>query len=149
MSSNPSVLAGAVAWAIVGWSMVLVFAIGRLSVQALQALSMDMTVPQLVALVANIAALAWAEGYRGFQQRFSPRAAARVLYLSRHATALTAWLAPLFCVGFFGARPRVLRFTWIGAAIVATAGILMILRDRQLDRALSGKMLGSQPVIPP
>ena len=27
-------------------------------------------------------------------------------------------------------------FTWIGAAIVATAGILMVWRDRQLDRAI-------------
>ncbi len=28
-------------------------------------------------------------------------------------------------------------FTWIGAAVVATAGILMVWRDRQLDRALA------------
>ena len=127
MISNANAFVVAVAWAIVGWSAVLVFAIVRLSVQAWQALSTELTGPQLVAMVANIALLAWAEGYRGFQQRFSPRAAARVLYLRRHATALTTWLAPFFCVGFFRATPRVLRLTWIGAGLI---GLLVVLVQR-------------------
>jgi hypothetical protein len=124
-SSNTGLGVVAVIWAIVGWAGVLAFAIGRLSVMAMEALARDLTVPQLALLVANTAVLAWAEGYRGFQLRFSPRAAARVLYLRRHATTVTTLLAPFFCVGFFGATPRVLRITWIGTALILLAVVLV------------------------
>lgn len=40
------------------------------------------------------------------------------------------------------------KFTWVGAAVVATAGILMVWRDRQLDRALASN-IGSQPISSP
>lgn len=115
----------AAAWAIVGWTAALALAIARLSVYALDAISMGLDAVQLAVLAGNTALLAWAEGYRGFQQRFSPRAAARVLYLYRHATPATAWLAPLFCVGFFGATPRVLRLTWVGAALIVLLVVLV------------------------
>jgi drug/metabolite transporter (DMT)-like permease len=41
----------------------------------------------------------------------------------------------LFGYFLFGDFPDL--YTWIGAAIVVVAGILMILRDRQLDRSIS------------
>ncbi len=43
--------------------------------------------------------------------------------------------AVAYGVLFFGDCPDI--YTWIGAAIVVAAGILMILRDRQLDRAVT------------
>ena len=42
--------------------------------------------------------------------------------------------AVAYGVLFFGDFPDI--YTWIGAAIVVTAGIIMILRDRQLDRSI-------------
>lgn len=125
MTHNPNsfMSAAAVAWAIAGWSAVLLVAIVRLSAIALEALASDLTALQWATLAGNTALLAWAEGYRGFQQRFTPRAVARVLYLRQHPTPAIAWLAPLFCVGFFRATPRVLQLTWTGAALI----VLLIL----------------------
>jgi len=124
----------AVAWAILGWAGVLAFAIGRLSAVAQDALAQELSIAQLAVLVANTGLMAWAEGYRGFQQRFSPRAAARVLWLSRHATPATALLAPVFCVGFLGATPRVLRLTWTGTALI----VLAVVAVQQLPQPWRG-----------
>jgi hypothetical protein len=127
MQGNPESRLGLVAacWAIAGWSAVLGFAIARLAAMAIEAAVAGLGAAEIAVLVANTAFLAWAEGYRGFQQRFSPRTAARVLWLRRHATPGTALLAPLFCIGFFGATPRILRLTWIGFALIVLAVLLV------------------------
>jgi hypothetical protein len=123
--ASPALSAAAVVWAIAGWSAVLAIAIDRLLGRGLQALFMDLTAIQWTAVVVNALLILWAEGYRGFQRRFSPRAASRVLYLSSHATATTALMAPVFCVGLMGATPRILRGTWIGAALIVAAVIVV------------------------
>lgn len=69
---------------------------------------------------------AYAEGYRGFQLRFSPRTAARALYLGHHPTPLRVALAPLFCMGFFGATRRVLIAAW--AVLIIVAGLVALVR---------------------
>lgn len=43
----------------------------------------------------------YSEGYRGFQKGFSPRVAARALYLRENATFLRTLLAPFFLMGYF------------------------------------------------
>lgn len=58
------------------------------------------------ALVASIGFMGFAEGYRGFQQGFSPRVAARIRYLSQNVTPVRLLLAPLFCMGFFHIQRR-------------------------------------------
>jgi hypothetical protein len=145
MSSNPNPVLGAVAvtWAIVGWAGALAFAIARLSMIAIEGLSDGLTPLQFAVLVVNTAALGWAEGYRGFQQKFSPRAVARVLYLRSNATLTRAALAPLFCVGFLGATPRLLRVTWIGTALIVLA-VLLVQRLPQPWRGIvdAGVVLG-------
>ena len=50
--------------------------------------------------------MAYSEGYRGFQQGFSPRAAVRVRYLCDHASWLETVLAPLFVLSYFHAQRR-------------------------------------------
>lgn len=57
-------------------------------------------------LVLSILFMAYAEGYKGFQQNFSPRVAARARYLRSHAGFINGLLAPLFCMGYFGATRR-------------------------------------------
>lgn len=124
-NSNPALGVVAATWGLIGWSATLAFAIVRLGITAIEALGGDLNSLQLAALVANTGAFAWAEGYRGFQKRFSPRAAARILYLRRHAGVGTAVLAPLFCIGFFGVTPRIWRMTWIGAGLILLAIIVV------------------------
>jgi hypothetical protein len=135
--STPAALlrAFAVAWAMVGWSAVLAFAIVRLSAVAAEAWQFDFTLPQWLVLIVNSLLMLWAEGYRGFQRRFSPRAAARVLHLHQAASPLHAALAPAFCVGLVGATPRMLRMTWIGAGLIVLA-VLVVQRFPQPWRGI-------------
>jgi drug/metabolite transporter (DMT)-like permease len=72
-------------------------------------------------------------------------ACAMLLFINAYRLAETNFVAPfeysamIWAVGFglilFGDFPDL--YTWIGAAIVVAAGILMILRDRKLDRSLN------------
>ncbi len=59
-----------------------------------------------VSLALIILFMSYAEGYRGFQQRFSPRVAARARYLKEHPKVLHVLLAPFFCMGYFHATKR-------------------------------------------
>jgi len=127
--------AAAVAWATLGWSAVLGFAIWRLGAIAWEALVAPLSTVQWLVLAANTIFMLWAEGYRGFQQRFSPRAAARVLWLRDHARPWSALLAPAFCVGLVGAPPVLLRRMWIGAALIVLA-VLVVQRLAQPWRGI-------------
>ena len=115
----------AVAWGLAGLSAVLAFAIWRLGLHTRDAIVYGMTAWQWALMLANVAFMAWAEGYRGFQQRFSPRVAARCLHLQREPVARRQWLAPLFCTGFFDASRRVLAVTWIGTGLIVLAVLLI------------------------
>lgn len=117
-SVNSSLGGWAAAWAVIGWGGTLAFAIARLAVVAAQGIADGLTLLQAVVLALNALALAWFEGYRGFQLKFSPRTAARVLYLRRHATWSMALLAPAFCVGYFQATRRVLAVAWVGTLVI-------------------------------
>ena len=69
---------------------------------------------------------------------------AMLLFVNAYRLAETNFVAPfeysamIWAVGYglilFADFPDI--FTWIGAAVVIAAGILMILRDRQLDRSM-------------
>ena len=68
-------------WGTAGVFALLVFAIWRLAPKAQAAYDMGLTAGQWGIAVAVCVFMAYAEGYRGFQKRFSPRTAARVRYL--------------------------------------------------------------------
>lgn len=59
-----------------------------------------------VALAVSLVFMGYAEGYKGFQLKFSPRVAARALYLKQHPTVLRVVFAPLFCMGYFHATRK-------------------------------------------
>ena len=65
-------LAGAI-WGVAGFSLILLDAINRLAHIAVHALDTGLTALQWLCLVIVVLALAYAEGYRGFQKKFSPR----------------------------------------------------------------------------
>ena len=84
--------------------------------------------------VVNVIFMAYCEGYKGFQQAFSPRVAARARYLEERPHWLRTLLAPLFVMGFFHATKRRLIVTYS-----LTIGIvILILLFRQLPQPWHG-----------
>ena len=108
-------------WGLAGVLLLLGFAIYRLAPRAMEAMQSGLSVFQWLVLAGFAVFMAYSEGYRGFQKKFSPRTAARTRYLSQHPTLLQTVLAPFFCMGYFHAKPKT-RIT----AIVLTAAIVIL-----------------------
>jgi hypothetical protein len=117
-------LAGAI-WGVAGFSLILLDAINRLAHIAVHALDTGLTALQWLCLVIVVLALAYAEGYRGFQKKFAPRCAARLYYLYKNPEPVAALLAPLFCMGFFRATRGPLRFAWVGTTLIVMLIIIL------------------------
>lgn len=111
-----------VPWAVVGVSALLLRAIIGLSPRAREAIESGLSIWQWIALVGFALFMLLAEGYRGFQKKFSPRTAARVKYLRDHPTLLRVLLAPIFSMGFFHAN----RKTKLTAYILTTGIIILV-----------------------
>lgn len=109
----------AACWAVFAVSLLLLNAVVRLAGYTWEALQMSLNFWHYFLLVGNVVFMAYFEGYRGFQQAFSPRFAARALYLAKHGRPLEMLLAPVFCFGFFGSTRK--------RKIVATVITLMII----------------------
>jgi len=123
------------AWGVLGVTAVIVFPIVRLSPIAMEAISGGLNLLQWAVLVANIIFMAWSEGYKGFHRSFSPRVAARALYLYRNKMPMgTLLLAPFFCIGYFGATRRTRLVAWIGTSGI----ILLVLAVHQLNQPWRG-----------
>lgn len=108
-------------WGFSGVVALLGYAVYRLVPRAAEALNTPLTPVQWVFLIGFALFMLVAEGYRGFQKKFSPRTAARVKYLHDHPGILHVILAPFFCMGYFHAK-RKTRIT----AIALTAGIVLL-----------------------
>lgn len=93
-------------WGLTGITLLLGSAIYRLGPAALDLMAQPLTVVHWVALLFSLVFMGFAEGYRGFQQAFSPRVAARIRYLSQNVTPLRLALAPMFCMGYFDIKRR-------------------------------------------
>ena len=90
-----------------------------LSVDALQQL--PWTTAQYVFAFTWLVFMGYAEGYKGFQQRFAPRVVARAWHLAAHPRWHHLLLAPAFCIGFFHGTRRRLISSW-----AITLGIVLI-----------------------
>ncbi|EYF02904.1 hypothetical protein [Chondromyces apiculatus] len=121
---------GAVAvvlWGVGGVVLLLAEAIVRLGMLALRLLrTHSLTTAQTVMLVVWTLLICYAEGYRGFQQRFSPRVVARALYIAAHPKPLLVAFAPLVCMGFFHATRRLLIVSW--SLLVGIVGLVVLIR---------------------
>ncbi len=122
-------------WGMIGVMAIVLFAIVRLVPYVIAALAINLDALQWLMLIANVGFMAWSEGYKGFQLRFSPRVAARALYLCHQPTSWgTRLLAPLFCIGYFDACGRTRTFAWAG-----TVGIvILVLLVHRLDQPWRG-----------
>lgn len=97
--------AGAV-WGVAGVTGVLLRAVVALYPVALEGLSGELGWIHWSVLALWMPFMLWSEGYRGFHASFSPLIVARALYLKRHPTLWRVLLAPIYCMGFFGATRR-------------------------------------------
>lgn len=93
-------------WGVGAWTALIGYAIYRLTPPAIDSLSGDTTTLQLLVAVMSMLAMAFFEGFRGFQQAFSPRVAARARLLRENPTPGRVLLAPLYCAGYIGSSPR-------------------------------------------
>ena len=108
-------------WGVLGVLALLSQAIIRLTPIALEPIFANALSNQHIALyTAWVLFNLYAEGYKGFQRGFSPRIVARAFHLGRHPS-FPAWLlAPLYCMGYFGATKRRMIVSWtITLAVVA------------------------------
>jgi hypothetical protein len=120
---------------VIGVMAIVLYAIVRLAAHVIGALAVGLDVLQWLALMVNVVFLAWSEGYRGFQLKFSPRVAARALYLWRTPTPLiTRLVAPLFCIGYFDASRRTKTVAWAGT----TGIVILVLLVHRLDQPWRG-----------
>lgn len=102
--------------------MLLGSAVCRLAPLAMDAFSYEFQWYHSFSLGAVVLFMAYAEGYRGFHKRFSPRVAARARYLKNHPKASHVLFAPFFCMSYFYA-PRKRKIT----SISLTAGIIVLI----------------------
>lgn len=122
----PATTLGVVAacWAVVGLCALLLFAIVRLSMVVVEGAEFPWQWPHWAVAAANAAFMAWSEGYRGFQLKFSPRSAARVKWLVHHASGPSTLFAPVFAMGYFNATPR--RMAGVYGLTVFVVGAIVV-----------------------
>ncbi len=124
----------AVAWGVGGFALILGFALWRLVPLALESFDYPWDWPHWLLFLANLVLMAWFEGYKGFQQSYSPRLAARCHHLLNHANWLQALLAPLVCMSLVYAPKRRIIAAW-----ALTLGIVaVVLLYRQLPQPWRG-----------
>jgi hypothetical protein len=123
-------------WGALGVVGLLLQAVVRLTPHALQPLTTGSLSPlQTAVYVAWVAFSAYAEGYRSFQGRFSPRVVARASYLAKNRSPLSVALAPLFCMAFFHATRRALISAWT-VTVLVVAAVLIVHRMPQPWRGI-------------
>ena len=115
----------AASWGAAGLVALLAYAIQRLAGVVAQGLEHSWAWPHVAVAVVNALFMAWSEGYRGFQQAFSPRSAARVKWLAQHASPGQALLAPLFVMGYFGATRRRMAGVYLLTGFVVVAIVVI------------------------
>jgi hypothetical protein len=109
-------------WGLAGVLLLLASATLRLAPLARDAFSYQFSWLHWTSLVVIVLGMAYMEGYKGFQQAFSPRTAARARYLRQNPRIVHVVLAPFFCMGYFHATRR-RQIT----SIALTSGIIVLI----------------------
>ncbi len=136
MSSTSLSIKGLIAavWAIVGLLVLLGFASWHLSAYTITSFQMSLTWIHWVVFFGFTIFMAYSEGYKGFQKKFSPRFAARCKYLLNNTTVLQLILAPIFCMAYFHAPKKRVIATFALTIMI----ILFILSFRFIPQPLKG-----------
>jgi hypothetical protein len=121
-------------WGVLGVVTLLTQSLVRLSPRAWAAIAGGLSAPQWTLLGAWVTINAYAEGWRGFHHRFSPRVVARARVLARDARPLDAVFAPLFCMSLYHASRR---GRWTARIVVVTI-VALVLAVRLLPQPWRG-----------
>jgi len=116
----------ATAWGIGGVLLLLGDAVYRLAPRALEALAMELTALHWGALAGWVVFMAYAEGWRGFHRRFSPRVVERSFGLGREPTVLRGLLAPAYAMSLFAAPRRSMIVSW--SVLVGVVALVVLVR---------------------
>ena len=121
-------------WAVGGIVGLLLWAVYRLALISIAAFDEPFAWYHWVVLLAIVPFMAWSEGLRGFQLRFSPRVAERAMTVRSQPTVPRVVLAPLFAAGYFEGTRRERLGVYFG-----TLGILvLIVLVHRLDQPWRG-----------
>lgn len=113
-------------WGIFGVIAFLLFAVLRLGPRILDLSDYTLSPLHWLLMVGFVLWMAWAEGYKGFHQAFSPRVIARARYLRTGSHPVLSLLAPLFCMGYIhSTRKRKIVSMVLTSVII---GLVMLLR---------------------
>lgn len=121
-------------WSLAGFSLLILFALYRLTPHALAAFDQPLTITHWMILLIGIPLMIYSEGVKGFKQQFSPRFVQRTLSLDRSSAAIRLWLAPLYAMGYFAATRRRMLSSWLLTAMI----IALVWLFHQLDQPLRG-----------
>jgi hypothetical protein len=125
-ASRPSLVV--LCWGVLGVVALLGQAVWRMVPLALEPLrAHTLGGVELGAYAAWVAFSLYAEGYRAFQLRFSPRVVARAVHLARHPRPLHVALAPAFCMGLLHATRKRLIVAWV--SVIAIVGLVITVRS--------------------
>lgn len=106
-------------WGVGGVVALLGFAIWRLTPHALELAETQLSLLQIIALVAWCVFMIYTEGYQTFGRRFAPRIVARAQYIARGATWPMIVFAPLYCIGYFGATKKRMITSYVIIVLIA------------------------------
>jgi len=114
-------------WGVGGTLWLLFHALARLTPMAITAFEHpDFGGLHWVAVILWVGFMAYSEGYKGFQQKFSPMVVARGQHLMEAPRPLHVLLAPVFCMGLFHATRRRLIVSW--GILIGVAGLVLLIR---------------------
>lgn len=109
-------------WGVTGVIALLGFSVYRLAPLAAEIMRSHLTSVHISTLVIWSIIMIYTEGYKSFGQHFVPRVVARAQHLAHHGTKWQIVLAPIYCIGYFGApRKRII------ASVTLFAGILILI----------------------
>lgn len=111
------------AWGIGGIFLLLAQALTALVPLACAAIEMPWSAGQWAFAVSWVLFMGYAEGYRGFQTRFSPRVVRRAIHLFENPRPLHLLFAPLFCMGLIHASRKRIIANW--ALVGGIAGLVL------------------------
>jgi hypothetical protein len=111
---------GIASWGILGVALLLGRALYQLTPLALEPIvSRSLGLPHWLLLLGWVAFNAYAEGYVGFHQKFSPRVVRRALHLGRHPTPWRVVFAAPYCIGLFHAPKKTMLTSWALVVVIA------------------------------
>jgi hypothetical protein len=114
-------------WGVLGVVLLLVQAIVKLGIVAADPFvnGSGLTPLESAVCAAWVLGNIYAEGYRGFQKAFVPRAVARAFHLAAEPRPLSVLFAPFYAMALFRARPKRLAISWALVAFIVLAVVFI------------------------